>query len=107
MSARASNQFHDLSRFGMPTERPFGEEEVAVHGHLEDSAGARDETNFGVRELLLQLGRQTGGPRLIVSDHAKLDDHTHALLLCPGKMPRIVAVPGGAAKCNASATGDW
>jgi hypothetical protein len=65
----------------MPTERPLGEEEVAVHHHLEDSAGARDEANLGVREVLLQLGRQTGSPRLIVSDDAKLDDYAHAVLL--------------------------
>jgi hypothetical protein len=93
MSARASNQFHDLSRLGMPAERPLGEEELAVHRHLEDPAGARDETNLGVGELLLQLGRQTGGPWLIVSDDAVLDHHAHAVLHRAGKMPRIVAVP--------------
>jgi hypothetical protein len=65
----------------MPAKCPLGEEQFAVHGHLEHPARARDETDFRLGKLLLQLSRQTGGSRLVISDDAVFDDHAHALLL--------------------------
>jgi hypothetical protein len=105
MSARTRDQSRDLSRLGMTAERAFGEDQVAVHGHLEHPPGRRDQAKLRLRELLLQLSRQTGGSRLVISDDAVLDHHAHALLLREGTVSRIVAVPGSAAK-GAPALGD-
>ena len=75
------------------------EHQVAVHCHLEDSAGGRHQPDFGVGELLLQLSRQTGGSGLVVSDDAVFDDDPHAVLLSNGMgAAGIVVLPGGETK---------
>jgi hypothetical protein len=83
----------------MPPAGLLGEDELPVHLDLEDPARRRDEADVGVRESLLQLGRQTGGSRLVVSDDAILDRHPHRCVSAQGRAaPRIVAVPWGEAK---------
>jgi hypothetical protein len=67
----------------MPPERPLGIDELAVHRHLEDTAGRWNETDLRVRPRLLELSRQTGGSRLVVSDDAELDDRAHHVSLLP------------------------
>jgi hypothetical protein len=77
MSARALEQLEDLPGLGMAPERLLGEEQIPVHCDLEHPARGGDEPDLGVRERLLQLSRQTGGSRLVVSDDAKLDRNAH------------------------------
>ena len=72
----------------------LGEDQLAVDLDLEHAAGRGDQPDLGVGEGLLQLGRQTGGPGLVVSDDAVLDRHRMAALR-GGLPPRIVAAPGG------------
>jgi hypothetical protein len=53
----------------------LGEDQLVADGDLEDSAGSFDELGFDA-ELLLDLLRQTGGARKVVSDSAVLDGDT-------------------------------
>ena len=57
--------------------RLLREHEIAVNRHLEYPTGRLDQPDLGVRIGLLQLGRQTGGSGLVVSDNAILDRHLH------------------------------
>lgn len=57
--------------------RPFREHESAVNRHLEYPTGRLDQADLSVRIGLLQLGRQTGGSGLIVSDNAILNRNLH------------------------------
>src|SRR5215207_5723716 len=99
ISARARDQLQNLSRLWMAPERLLREDQVSIHGNLEDTAGRRDQADVGFRHLFLQLSRQTGGSRLVVSDDAVLDDHAHARLLAKRtRAVGIVAVPGSEAK---------
>jgi hypothetical protein len=80
MSGHGADQLHYFSRPGVASERLLGENEVVVHGHVEDAAGRWDLTNFGIREGVSQLSRQTGGSGLVVSDDAVLDRDDHGCL---------------------------
>jgi hypothetical protein len=62
----------DFAGFRESAGRLLGEDELAVDRDLEDSSGSFDELGFGA-ELLLDLFRQTGGTRVVVSDGAVLD----------------------------------
>jgi hypothetical protein len=60
-------------------EAPFlvlRKEELAVHGHVENAASAVDEDGID-SEFLLDGGRETRSPWLIVSNHAILDGDVH------------------------------
>ena len=61
----------------MTPDRLLGEDEIAIHRHLEYPTGRLDKADLGIRVGLLQLGRQTGSPRFVVSDNAILDHHLH------------------------------
>ena len=50
-----------------------------VHLHLEYAPGGLDQFHVRVRECLTELGRQTGGPRLVVSNDAVFDDDSHGV----------------------------
>jgi hypothetical protein len=54
---------------------------MSVHRDLKPAAGRRHQLNLGVRVFALQLGCQTGSPRLIVSNDAVFDDDAHDSLL--------------------------
>jgi hypothetical protein len=58
------------------------EDDLVVDRDLEHPAGSLDELGLDA-ELPLDLFRQTGGARIVVSDGAVLDDHVgrHTLLL--------------------------
>jgi hypothetical protein len=76
--------------------RLFGEHELAVHGHFEESAGSLEQPDFRIRKGLLELSRQTGGFWLVVSNNAILNGHVHVAADSYGVQsitPRIV-VPG-------------
>ena len=71
---------HEVEHFAggrVATGRLLGKEQLAVEGHLEDAAGALDHRDLDPGEGLPELGRQTGGPGLIVSDDAELDRELH------------------------------
>jgi len=57
----------------------LGEEQAAVGFDFEDAAGGFDELHFRIRERVADLGRQTGGPWLIVSDDAVFDRDSHGI----------------------------
>jgi len=71
-------RLEDLFVFRETAEGFLREDQLAVALDLEDSARGFDEARFDV-ELLLDLGRQTGGPGEIVSDAAVFDLDSHAV----------------------------
>jgi len=59
---------------------PFlGKDDAPVRLYLEDAAGGLNEFHFRMREGITNLGRQTGGPRFVVSDDAVLDRDLHVV----------------------------
>jgi hypothetical protein len=89
----------------MAPERLLGEDETAVHRHLENPAGRLHEVHLGARESLCQLSRQTGGSRPIVSDDAEFDRDLHRVFLLKSMdavVRRIVAIAKGDAKGSAA-----
>jgi len=61
----------------MPAEGPLREDQRSIYGHLEDATGGLPEFDLRLRKGLLELGGQTGRPRLIASDDAVLDADEH------------------------------
>jgi hypothetical protein len=55
----------------------LGEHECTVDGHLEEPARRFEQPNVGIGIHLRELGRQTGGSWLVVSDNTVLDSHMH------------------------------
>src|SRR5512147_1216747 len=88
MSARALNQLDDLPRLRVAPKGLFGEDQVSVHRDLEDAAGRGHQAHLGVGQFLLQLSRQTGGSRLVISDDAVLDDDPHGFSSRAGREQR-------------------
>src|SRR5688572_413445 len=73
----------DLAGLGEPSDILLREDHLSVDRHLEHTAVSRDE--LGVNpEVLLQLGRQTGGPGLVASFVAVLDPDVHGEPSRPG-----------------------
>jgi hypothetical protein len=62
----------DLARHGEAPGSLLGEDEIAVDADVEDTARALDQLGPDA-ELALQLVRQTGGAREIISNQAVLD----------------------------------
>jgi len=74
------DQREHLSRSRVASEGLLGEDDPAVHRHLEDPSGGWDQLDVGVGPFPAELGRQTGGPWLVISDDAVLDRDTHEFL---------------------------
>jgi hypothetical protein len=74
---RSLEQFEYLPRLRMPSKAPFREDQRSVHRHLEGAAGGFPELELRLRKHLLELGDQTGRPRLIASDDAVFDADVH------------------------------
>ena len=55
----------------------LGEDALAVDLDFKDAAGRLDQAHFGVGKGIPDLGRQTGGPRFVVSDDAVFDRDGH------------------------------
>jgi len=70
----------DLAGLREPACLPLGEHQLAVHLDVEDAARPFDELGLDAG-LLLDLCRQTGGARIVVSDGAVLNGDGHTLLL--------------------------
>jgi len=81
----------------MAARRRLGKHQPVVHGHLEPPTGRWDELDARARELPAKLGRQTGGPGLVVSDDAILYDGAHA------RSPRPIGGGGG----GSNRSGGW
>ena len=73
---RPADHRRDLSRLRETAGVPLGEDELPVDDDVEDAAGALRELCLDP-ERLFQFGRQTGGPRLVVSDDAVGDLDVH------------------------------
>lgn len=79
-SGRALDQGQNFARLGVPPEGSLGIDQGPVGGHFERAAGRLHQANVRFRERLLELGRQTGGPWLVVSNDAVLDRDFHVRL---------------------------
>jgi hypothetical protein len=71
------NEFDDLMGFGVAPQLRFLVHRRTVHGDLETPAARGDELHLRGRELLLDLGRQTGGAWFVVSNGAVFDRDLH------------------------------
>jgi len=70
---------HDFTGLGVASRALLGEDDAPVRLYLEDAAGGLNEFHFRMREGITNLGRQTGGPRFVVSDDAVLDRDLHVV----------------------------
>jgi hypothetical protein len=77
LSVTWPDQFHNLPWHGVSAEGPLGEHQGVALRDLEHPAGGLDQAYLRVGERLPELGRQTGGPGLIVSDDAEFDGDLH------------------------------
>ena len=66
-----------LTRLRVAPQFLLGEDDFTVHRHLEHASRRLDERDLGVRVGLTDLGRQTGGQWLVVSDDAVFDRDPH------------------------------
>jgi hypothetical protein len=55
----------------------LGEEQISIHHDIEHAPVASNQSGFDA-ELSLDLGRQTGGPRVVVSNSAVCNRDVHA-----------------------------
>src|SRR5437660_12923924 len=72
------DQPQDLARLRMAAERLLGNHPALVDFDFEHPARGLDQLHLGVGVGFANLGRQTGGPRFVVSDDAVLDRDVHA-----------------------------
>ena len=72
----SADQAADFSVVGKAVQGTLGEDQLAVDGNLEHTTARGDELAFNL-ERFLQLGRQTGGARLVVSLTAVFDLDPH------------------------------
>ena len=77
-----AHDVRDLPVVRESSQSALGEHQVAVDRDLEDPVLALDQLNRGSK-LVLQLGRQPGGPRLVISNHAVFDRNIHVRLRTP------------------------
>jgi hypothetical protein len=79
-TALVGNYSDDLSSFGVTPQLRLLVHRRAVHGDLETPAARGDELHLRGRELLFDLGRQTGGAWFVVSNGAVFDRDLHKVL---------------------------
>ena len=77
LAFRRAKQTYDFAGSRVPLELRFLEDRPPITHHLEAPSARGDQLDAGVGELLPDLGRQTGGPRLVASDGAILDRDVH------------------------------
>ncbi len=76
---------HDVRDLPVIRESPqsaLGKNQIAVDRDLEDPVLALDQLDRGSK-LVLQLSRQPGGPRLVISNYAVFDCNFHVRLRTP------------------------
>jgi hypothetical protein len=71
-----ADAFRDLSIIRETPEGPLRKHQITVDDDLEDTVCALHETRRGAK-LLIQFGRQPGGPWLVVSNNAIFDRYVH------------------------------
>ena len=74
-----AHQPEHFSRLGVAPLRLLGENATPVNLNFEHPAGRLDQLHVGLGVGLADFGRQTGGPRLVVSDDAVFDRNAHAV----------------------------
>jgi hypothetical protein len=77
VSTGLPQQPHDFPGLGVTFEGFLGEDAAAIQLDFEHPTRRLDQPDFRLGECRPNLGRQTGGPRFIVSDDAELDGHPH------------------------------
>ena len=76
MSRTVSDRLRYLSIIRESPQRALREHQLTVNDDLEDTVCTLDKTRRGA-ELLIQFGRQPGGPWLVVSNDAIFDRYVH------------------------------
>ena len=74
---RGIEKAQDLAGLRVPAELRLLEDGHAIACDLEPATSRWLESDAGVGKALLNRGRQTGGPRLVVSNRAVLDVDVH------------------------------
>jgi hypothetical protein len=69
----------DFAGPGVTIEFRLLEDRRAITMHLEAAAAGWNQRDVGILELPLDLGRQTDGPRFVVSKRAVLDRDRHCV----------------------------
>lgn len=64
----------------MTTKLGLPEDRIVTEKHFEAATEGRSHLDFGVGKAACDFVRQTGGPWLIVSDHAVFDSDLHGSL---------------------------
>lgn len=77
MPAGLPDQTQHFTGLGVPSLDFLREHTAPVDLHFEYPTGGLDQFELGLRMRLAYLGRQTGGPRLVVSNDAVFDRHAH------------------------------
>jgi hypothetical protein len=77
VSAGLPQQLQDFPGLSVTLEGFLGEDTAAIQLDFEHPARRLDQPDFCLRKRHPNLGRQTGGPRFVVSDDAELDGHAH------------------------------
>jgi hypothetical protein len=72
-------QAQDLSRLGVALGRLLGENAPPVDLDFKDAARGLDQPYFGLWKCAADLGRQTGGPRFVISNDAVFDRDGHVV----------------------------
>jgi hypothetical protein len=67
----------DFAGFGVAAERSLGKDLATVDFDFEHPTRRLDELYVGLRVRFPNLGRQTGGSGLVVSNDTVFDRHTH------------------------------
>src|SRR5262245_45995925 len=83
-----AQQTHDFSGLGVAFLSLLGEYATSVELNLEHPARRLDQPHLHLREGGTNLGRQTGGPRLIVSNDAEFYCDAHSPTIAVLDMPR-------------------
>jgi hypothetical protein len=73
-------QSHDLTRLGVTVELGFFKNWNPIRDDLESPAARFDERDARTGKPLTKLGRQTGGPRFVVSHLAVFNSDVHSFL---------------------------
>ena len=93
-SGRRSQQGDNLALCGMPSKLRFLINGNAVLENFETTTRTRSQTDLRVGELARKLGRQTGGPWLVVSNRAIFDRKLHHLcVLVTAKYSESAGLP--------------
>ena len=104
--ASIAQDLFDLSRHGEAAGLFLGEDQVVAADDLEDAAGAAHELGFDA-EFPLEIRRQTGGARIVVSHRAVFDPHMgHGLPPFVGRFYDRESVPAGR-PCSTASCRTW